>query len=333
MRHAAALAIALGAVSVSVAVAATTPTVSTAGATGRTETTAVLNATINPNGSATTYYFQVGLTTSYGSQTATRSAGHGTRPVAASAGIGGLTPGTVYHYRVVATNVAGTATGADRTFKTAGNPPPTATTGGALGVGHAWAIVSGTVGTEGQATHWAFQFGPTVAYGYQSFGGDIPNSATPVGVVERLTGLATGTTFHYRLVAFHGTIAVSYGADQTFTTLPFPRRHARLSARTLPTIAASKPYLFTTTGTLTYPSSLPPGIACTGNVVVRFVAGRRSVAVRSVPVQPNCTFFSQVLFHRLIHRHKARLRVEVRFHGNGYLVPANARTQRVQLGI
>jgi hypothetical protein len=321
------------------ALAASTPTVSTGGTTDRTQTSATLHATINPNGSTTHFYFQVGLNTTYGLVTATHSAGKGTKPVAGVAGIANLTPGTVYHYRVVATNAAGGAFGADRTFKTTGPPPPTATTGGAIRVGHAYAVVTGTVGTQGAPTHWAFQYEPSPgtapppSYQYQSAGADVASSAAPVNVSETLKGLASGTTFHYRLVAYHGIVAVSYGADQYFTTLPYPRLHARLTATTLPRIAASKPYLFTTTGTLVAPASLPPGVACSGSVAVRFLVGHRSVASRLVPVQPNCTFSSQVLFHRLIHHRSRRLRVEVRFHGNGYLTPASARAQRVRLGI
>jgi len=41
-----------------------------------------------------------------------------------SAPLTGLRPRTVYHYRLVAINAAGTAIGADRTFKTPAAPPP-----------------------------------------------------------------------------------------------------------------------------------------------------------------------------------------------------------------
>jgi hypothetical protein len=294
----------------------------------------VLHAFVNPQGKSTTYYFQVGLTASvYSTTTATHSAGSGTKTVEVTAGIGGLTPATVYHYRVVATSKLGGSFGVDRSFKTTGNPPPTAVTGPTIRVGHAFGVVTGTVGTQGEATHWAFQWGTTAAYGNQTFGGSIPASVAPVTISETLGGLSAGTTFHYRLVAFHGNVASSVGLDQTFTTFPFPRLHAKVRASTLPTIAASKPYLFTTTGSILPPATLPPGVACSGIVAVRFVTGHRAVATRIAAVQPNCTFTSQVLFHRLIRKHARRLRVEVRFRGNNYLVPASARAQRVRLGI
>jgi hypothetical protein len=77
-----------------------------------------VTGTVNPQGLATTYLFDYGKTTSYGSKTASKSAGSGTTTVAASTTISSLSPGTTYHYRIVATNSAGTSRGADRSFKT-----------------------------------------------------------------------------------------------------------------------------------------------------------------------------------------------------------------------
>src|SRR5512142_978327 len=111
-----------------VAVAASSPAVTTGGHSGVADTRAALHGSVNPNGSATTYYFQWGLTNAYGLQSVARSAGHGTKAVAVSAIATGLIPGTTYHYRLVATNAAGTTAGADRTVTTAGNPPPTVST-------------------------------------------------------------------------------------------------------------------------------------------------------------------------------------------------------------
>ena len=89
----------------------------------------ICSGTINPNGNSTAYYFEWGLTTAYGVTSVEHSAGHGTKPVAVSTTASALIPGTVYHYRLVAANGSGSATGADRTFKTAGNPPPGVSTG------------------------------------------------------------------------------------------------------------------------------------------------------------------------------------------------------------
>jgi hypothetical protein len=93
------------------------PSVTTGRATNVAKNSATLNGTVNPNGMATTYYFQWGLTSSYGNATSTQSAGSGVSNVAVSANLTGLTPKTTYHYRLVATNSFGTSYGADMTFR------------------------------------------------------------------------------------------------------------------------------------------------------------------------------------------------------------------------
>src|SRR5207302_7727930 len=106
-----------------VAAAASSPAVATGSTTKVTSTSAVLQGVVNPNGSATTYYFQWGLTNTYGVMSASHSAGHGTKSKSVSVTARGLVPGTRYHYRIVATNRFGTSVGRDHSFKTAGHPP------------------------------------------------------------------------------------------------------------------------------------------------------------------------------------------------------------------
>jgi hypothetical protein len=101
-------------------------------------TQAWLNGRAGPgvnNGDITTYYFQYGKTKSYGKTTASGTVGscppgvtnrvYCTTPVSksVSALVRGLSPNTVYHFRIVATNSDGTSYGADRSFKTKAIPP------------------------------------------------------------------------------------------------------------------------------------------------------------------------------------------------------------------
>jgi hypothetical protein len=102
--------------------AAAAPAVTTGGAAQVTITTATLTGRVNPRGLSTTYYFQYGTTTAYGSRTPTTAAGKGTANVAAAAQIGGLGPNTKYHYRLIAHNSDGTIAGNDRTFTTPKQP-------------------------------------------------------------------------------------------------------------------------------------------------------------------------------------------------------------------
>jgi hypothetical protein len=107
-------------------IAALAPAVTTGSALKVNASSASVDGTLSPEGAATTFYFQYGTTTAYGSQTASRTTGQGqgTRPVIAF--LGGLTPNTPYHFRLVASNATGTTDGADATFTTlpATVPPP-----------------------------------------------------------------------------------------------------------------------------------------------------------------------------------------------------------------
>lgn len=94
------------------------PTVTTGSATSVTSSSATLNGTVNPSGSSTEYYFEYGTGTSYGSTTETADAGLGMSDVSVSANITGLSASMTYHFRIVATNSAGTSDGEDQTFTT-----------------------------------------------------------------------------------------------------------------------------------------------------------------------------------------------------------------------
>jgi hypothetical protein len=129
------------------------PTVVTNPVSNVTATGATLNGTVNPNGAATTYHFEYGTTTAYGTNVPVPdgAAGAGTTAVPESAGLTGLVSSTTYHFRLVATNSGGTTLGADQSFTT-GAPPsrplpllPDGSESAALG----WA--AGTVGSPTRA--------------------------------------------------------------------------------------------------------------------------------------------------------------------------------------
>ncbi|HXB64004.1 MAG TPA: S8 family serine peptidase [Solirubrobacteraceae bacterium] len=84
---------------------------------------ATLNGLVNPNGLATKYYLEYGTTESYGKKTEEVSAGSGTSNLEESQAITGLTAGTTYHFRIVATNSNGTTDGLDEVFTTTVGPP------------------------------------------------------------------------------------------------------------------------------------------------------------------------------------------------------------------
>ncbi len=93
------------------------PVVTTGPPVNAIETSATMTGTVNPNGLLTTYHFDYGPDTSYGQSTPDQSAGSGTTALPESATIpfaGCFTAPT--HFRIEATNSAGTTFGSDSTI-------------------------------------------------------------------------------------------------------------------------------------------------------------------------------------------------------------------------
>jgi len=120
MRNALAIGCALAlAIAIEVAPAAASPlrpVVFTGEASELTTVSATLNGSVDPSNQPTSYYFQYGPSVAYGAQTPVTPAGGGTLSLHVTAAITGLSAGSIYHYRLLAVNQTGTATGADRTF-------------------------------------------------------------------------------------------------------------------------------------------------------------------------------------------------------------------------
>ena len=94
------------------------PTIFSFQAMANSSTSATFQASLSPSGADTTYVFDYGLTTTYGQTTPTQDAGSGFSLVTVTAQVTGLLPNTSYHYRIVATNGAGSAASPDGTVIT-----------------------------------------------------------------------------------------------------------------------------------------------------------------------------------------------------------------------
>ncbi len=197
---------------------AVTPTAIAAPADNITSTGARLNGRSNPRGSATTVFFEVGPTTSYGSTTGAASVGAGTSEIAFSATIGGLQAGTTYHYRVAASNIAGIVYSPDATFTTAGPTLPTVVTLPADNVTVTGARFNGSANGNGLATTVFFQYGTTTNYSLGVATNNAPAGAGNFSFNGTLDGLPPGTYF-YRAVA-QTAAGTAFGESQTFTTVP-----------------------------------------------------------------------------------------------------------------
>jgi DNA-binding beta-propeller fold protein YncE len=141
----------------------------------------------------------------------------------AHADISGLSTETTYHYRLSATNAAGTEAGHDRTFTPhfvigLSTEPPIHVSGEA-------ATLTGSLLGDGTDTHYFFEWGKTTEYGHTSAtppGIEIlsPSGPSTTPLSFNLEGLTPNNTYHYRVVAESGAGKTSDGEDQAFTTPP-----------------------------------------------------------------------------------------------------------------
>ena len=199
--------------------AASAPSAMTGPVTTYGPTTATVTGTVNPNGASTSWYFEYGASTSYGSKTASTNAGSGTTNANVSSPLSGLLPGTTYHYRVVAANSSGTTPGADGIFTTVAAPGVAASA--PTGVSATGVTLNGSVNPNGRGTTWFFEYGTSGGYGSRT---PVQNAGTSIGAVPvsaAIASLRTGATYHYRLVA-SSDAGTSRSPDQTVALVSVP---------------------------------------------------------------------------------------------------------------
>ncbi len=183
------------------------------------QTIATLQAQVNPDAVDTTYRFEYGTTSAYGisSPVPDGDLGAASSDQAASTELAGLLVGTTYHYRVVATNSAGTVPGPDETFTTVtaalidGESVSQVTSNSAT--------LAAQINPLGRGTTYHFEYGPTAGYGTSLPipDGDAGSGSVDVALSAPVGGLAPGTVYHYRLVTTNALGSVQ-GTDHAFTT-------------------------------------------------------------------------------------------------------------------
>ncbi len=201
-----------------------TPTDATTSASGETQTEAMLNGSINPEGNtAVEYHFEYegpGVTGKQPTPTATLSAADFTSH-SVSAQVTGLQPGMTYHVLLVATYGAGktSASGATtQTFVTRAVTVPSATTLAAEGFKETEATLQGTVNPGGEATEYFFEWGADTHSGLKTEKATLLASGGNQGVSATLKGLTPGTEYHFRLVA-KNIQGPAEGLDRSFKTM------------------------------------------------------------------------------------------------------------------
>jgi Protein of unknown function (DUF3089)/IPT/TIG domain len=132
-------------------------------------------------------------------------------------------------YEVAVTDASGTSTGGPSyTYSLAG--APTVLTGVASPLHANSATLNATVNPNGGGvSSCVFEYGRTSSYGSSVPCTPSPGSgSSPVGVSATVAGLASNSTYHFRVLAVNpgGT---SSGSDQTFTTEVAPHWHQNLN--------------------------------------------------------------------------------------------------------
>lgn len=100
-------------------------------------------------------------------------------------------------------------------------PLPTVSTGGVSSLTASSVVVGGSVDPRGLTTSYVFQYGTTRAYGAQTALAPAGSGTTTVKVAQAIGGLASNTTYHYRILASSAAGATP-GGDRTFKTPSIP---------------------------------------------------------------------------------------------------------------
>jgi phosphodiesterase/alkaline phosphatase D-like protein len=182
--------------------------------------TTTLNGIYNGDGEDTHYYFEWGTSESYGHATPIEDAGTASGTQNESFGLTGLTVETVYHYRFVGENAAGTSYGTDQSFETQAAVVGLATEP-ASQITATKATLNGAYTGIGEDVHYYFEWGTDTEYGHTTAippGTDDGTQTGAQGLIFTLTGLGIDTIYHYRVVASDAA-GTTVGADKSFRTL------------------------------------------------------------------------------------------------------------------
>lgn len=129
------------------------PEVVTLAVDNKTHNGVTLKGKANPNYLNTQVRFNYGTSTNYSTNTTWQNIGNGSTFETRSVNLGGLQPGTLYHYRMEAVNEEGTSYGADSTFRTKDFPTLAYTYDSTLCVGDVLSITNQSTISNGTLSY------------------------------------------------------------------------------------------------------------------------------------------------------------------------------------
>jgi hypothetical protein len=191
---------------------ATAPVINNVSATDITNNAAIINWTTDEASDSQVEY---GTTTSYGYSTTLNSS----MVASHSQTLSGLAANTLYHYRVKSRDASNNlATSSDSMFTTSATgdtTPPEISGISSSGITGSSAIINWTTD---EASNSQVEYGTAVAYG---------NSTTLDNVMvkphlQQISGLSSGTLYHYRVKSRDAAGNLAVSSDYTFTTSAVP---------------------------------------------------------------------------------------------------------------
>ena len=218
------------------------PAVTTSSAVGIRTTSAVLTGTVIANNLLTTTSFTYGLQPDLSGATTSIEATKvsGNAPTAFEAAVINLVPGTTYYFRAVATNLAGTVSGAITSFTTLGGMP-VVTSSAATSIASDSVVLTGTVGANSASTQAFFQLSTVPDFSSlvgSIVAGDVIGEEIAT-LSANFTGLTPGNTYYWRAAATNAA-GTSVGATLTFATPLFQRLTSLSSSALLAALAVDR---------------------------------------------------------------------------------------------
>ena len=200
------------------------PIVSTKTASFISQSGAVLNGDVNPNGTQTSYWYEYGETQTLGCFTSPQLIGGGYVTYGAPEGVSGLKPNSAYYFRLVAQNKYGKVYGEVLNLQTTNTPPlryapPTIQTRDPSAISTNSATLNGMVNPNNSNTLYWFEYGQDFSLGNTTPTSSLNASNSNMMISSNIAGLDSGKIYYFRLNAQNAYGTVN-GNISVFSTQP-----------------------------------------------------------------------------------------------------------------